>query len=59
MLTEKFKTDVRMLPQSGLLEGQAVGPQDSAGSPRNGLVRDAARQQGRGETGRWPALPAP
>jgi len=58
-LTEKFKTEVRMLPQSGPLEGQAVGPQGSAGSPRNGPAPNAARQQWRGETGRWPALPAP
>jgi hypothetical protein len=50
-LTEKLKTDVRVLPQLGPLEGQAVGPQDSAGSPRNGPVPNAARQQGRGETG--------
>src|SRR5438093_10251876 len=43
-----------MLPQSGPLEGQAAGPQGSAGSPRNGLVRDAARQHGRGEPGARP-----
>jgi hypothetical protein len=55
-LTEKLKTDAGSplagrLPQLGPLEEQAVGPQGSAGSPRNGPVPNAARQQGRGETG--------
>jgi AraC-like DNA-binding protein len=47
-LTEKFKTDVRMLPS--VRTARRAGSRHGVGSPRNGSVRDAARQQGRGET---------